>query len=739
MPKVMAAIVQRAKRKTAGKRMTALVGKAQDDDDAFWTHDTWAEDDSGNDSFRDSDEDSELKKDEFDSDFNDSETDNEDEEAAAGVAEEQELQRQERSNRQRKGSSYVEIAKGGRALMQKAKGLRGKGPKRAMGDGMNTGLVLNFPPSFSAVAAAPGASTPLAPTSRPLFPAPPATGALPKADPTKPPSPRKPRKTLASVRERRSQTRKRESRNLAPTYTSTAANGHPHKKVKPQTGASTSRKAKRRQYAQEELILEAVHETEPENLRWLLARKRVQNSADQDKDALAALRDKNRGKNVIQKYHSRRGCLITLTFPEMDAVPEILTRPRTAPPTPEPLVCVITGKPAKYRDPKTKMGYFDSKAFKELRRRLAAGEPMSHRPKPRPQPTPSALPVPPASTTNASSKSSAGSSSQPTPVTVTSASAATAGTTIPNTKPKSKTSNGNRASSATPSTPKASSVAAAGGFMLDLGGAAKSPGSTRSSGRKWKPSEKMLQGRSGTTAKEAGTVPPSASSTKPQENPPPIPTFPDIQTKSPPAPLPPAAKAATANAKATENGKPTARPKAKATKKGASNGKPVTATKAKATVTKRVVGKAKAKQAANGASGKRKVTAKPAVSSKSSAASAGATESSKQNGAPTSSSEALYVIPPDSGSGIKEPQYVTQSELILKAITDYSRTHVDPSAPQGQAKPLGPTQSAKAVPVPVAPKTSVSKSPAAAVAPTKATPTPKTTAAQSNEIDSKKP
>eukprot|EP00526_Cylindrotheca_closterium_P025816 CAMPEP_0113649496 /NCGR_PEP_ID=MMETSP0017_2-20120614/26298_1 /TAXON_ID=2856 /ORGANISM="Cylindrotheca closterium" /LENGTH=59 /DNA_ID=CAMNT_0000561869 /DNA_START=141 /DNA_END=317 /DNA_ORIENTATION=+ /assembly_acc=CAM_ASM_000147 len=59
----MSAITQRGKRKTAGKRMSSLVGKAQEEDDTFWGHDTWADDgeDSGNESFRDSDEDSALK------------------------------------------------------------------------------------------------------------------------------------------------------------------------------------------------------------------------------------------------------------------------------------------------------------------------------------------------------------------------------------------------------------------------------------------------------------------------------------------------------------------------------------------------------------------------------------------------------------------------------------------------------------------------------------------------------
>lgn len=71
--------------------MSDLVGKAQEADDAFWGHDTWEEDDSGNDSFHESDEDSDVRKDHFDSDFNESEEDVSDAEMAAGRLEEAEL------------------------------------------------------------------------------------------------------------------------------------------------------------------------------------------------------------------------------------------------------------------------------------------------------------------------------------------------------------------------------------------------------------------------------------------------------------------------------------------------------------------------------------------------------------------------------------------------------------------------------------------------------------------------
>eukprot|EP00985_Skeletonema_marinoi_P027796 scaffold23362_cov72-Skeletonema_marinoi.AAC.1 len=43
MPKVQAAVLERSRRATAGKRMQSLMGKAQEDDDAFWSHSIWSE------------------------------------------------------------------------------------------------------------------------------------------------------------------------------------------------------------------------------------------------------------------------------------------------------------------------------------------------------------------------------------------------------------------------------------------------------------------------------------------------------------------------------------------------------------------------------------------------------------------------------------------------------------------------------------------------------------------------
>ncbi len=70
--------LSRSKRATTGQRMTELVGKALEDDEAFYNDDIWNDEgsDSENDSYEeDSDE---VKPDVFDSDFNDSEDDEDD-------------------------------------------------------------------------------------------------------------------------------------------------------------------------------------------------------------------------------------------------------------------------------------------------------------------------------------------------------------------------------------------------------------------------------------------------------------------------------------------------------------------------------------------------------------------------------------------------------------------------------------------------------------------------------------
>jgi hypothetical protein len=605
--------------------MTSLVGNAQEEDDAFWGHDTWAEDDSGNESFRDSDQDSTLRKDEFDSDFNDSETDNDQEEEAAGQQEERELQRQERSNRQGK-STYSDTVKPSRGgIMQK--------PKRAMGTGINSGLVLNLPPSMLLSSTA--ASTAVPGPALPTLAAPELVASLPPPAPSPTTQGKRSRMTnelgmnptLATARQRRSQTKKRDSRNSTPFYSDSVA--HPSNK-RPHSLTGVTRKSKRRQYMQEELLVEAVKETEPENQRWLLARKRVQESADQDKDAMAALREKHRGKKVIQKYHSRRGCLITLTFPDMDAVPELLTRKSEPPKKPERLICAITGQPARYRDPKTGKGYLDSEAFKELRRRHDAGLSLDQRPKSKPKPKPKEEDA-----VSVNGVSSSANEAKPSP------------------KPT--------------------------GFVLDLGGDKKSPGSTRSSGRKWKPSEKMLEGMG--IARDDSTSPQSAEKMDDSvlADAPPLPpitssSIPVANSTTSAATLSLAAKAssslessAEAQIAETQNSGPVIAPTNHTS--GTANHK------TKKTGLKRttnVQSTSAASQAGRGAANAKSTAA-------AAAASQGTTSliGTKTQFPISIPSEQVYIIPGGSDDGSDQPRYVTQSELIMQAISNYNRSTLE--------------------------------------------------------------
>jgi hypothetical protein len=459
--------VNRERRKNAGKRMAILGKKMEEEDDTFWSHETWAdEEDSGNESFHESDEDSTLRKDVFDSDFNDSESNNEDDEVAAGEAEERELQKIERTKRRQNSTnkgyknSDADLPTLGRH--KRRRGFAG-GSKRAIGEGFNAGIVLNLPPeSFdslsystsisakrsalqqliqtqthqstslqSTTAAVTDTKTTSTPHDNNLvdppilspMPLPPSTTSSTIKTKAKaktktiPVSARKlTRSSRVSLRERQSTQGVRKLRGnvkapsrLAPSRLGDVSTTHtastpasapaPARKASSSNGSDTisrvSAAAKRKRFAQEELLLEAVHETEPENQRWLHGRKRIQEQYNRDKGPNAGgLRDKYRGKKIIQKFHSRRGCLITLTFPEMDSVPEILTRRQQRRPVlseqpssssskeilqqqqqQQQLLsrCVITGKIGNYKDPLTNYPYHDLAAFKELRRRHKDG------------------------------------------------------------------------------------------------------------------------------------------------------------------------------------------------------------------------------------------------------------------------------------------------------------------------------------------------------------------------------
>ena len=393
----MSALADRGRRSTAGKRLTFLTGQAAENDEAFWGHDTWNDDndESGNESFHSSDEDSEVKRDQFDSDFDESETDNEDEEEAAGAAEERELDELERKNKRKHGNAgYMELSSAGRGLLVKqqpmAKRTKHVKGKRLIGEGLNAGIVLNLPP--------PGQSLPLVPgiASARQLPAADAVGssvqsaqfAVIPAPPPPPPLPahakqpnarnRSTGPSLAATRKRRHATSVHSPRDRAAKHVTMDQQGDSAKlnsasSVNKQTGKAQSVICKER-FSQEDLLLEAVLQTEPENLRWLLGRKRHQ--AEKDTKEGAAFRESN--DRVVEKFVSRRGYLNTISFPDMDHIPKLLqqqSQSSTATAiSKNPTVCVITGKTARYRDPKTGHGYHDVAAFRELRRRLEANE-----------------------------------------------------------------------------------------------------------------------------------------------------------------------------------------------------------------------------------------------------------------------------------------------------------------------------------------------------------------------------
>jgi hypothetical protein len=167
------------------------------------------------------------------------------------------------------------------------------------------------------------------------------------------------------------------------------------------TATKSNSKSNKRHFTQEEMIMEAISQTEPENSKWLAGRRRRKEESAKEEEKNAAA--KSSKGNVVERFYSRRGGANSLTFYGV-GLPEILTRnhgaarsvggisfdhhsPRkrstsnsfgskSSPDNTEKNVakCAITGKVAKYRDPKSMLGYHDLDAFKELRRRLGAGE-----------------------------------------------------------------------------------------------------------------------------------------------------------------------------------------------------------------------------------------------------------------------------------------------------------------------------------------------------------------------------
>ncbi|KAJ8614064.1 hypothetical protein CTAYLR_005830 [Chrysophaeum taylorii] len=123
----------------------------------------------------------------------------------------------------------------------------------------------------------------------------------------------------------------------------------------------------RRAVSQEKLLSEAV-ETERENQRWLEVQRRAALAAH-----AGSLKGEGRARRCASRRVSRRGCYVTVTFPETELVPAILlpasnhqqesSRSRSPP----QWQCVVTNGPAKYKDPQTLLPFADLGAFQALR------------------------------------------------------------------------------------------------------------------------------------------------------------------------------------------------------------------------------------------------------------------------------------------------------------------------------------------------------------------------------------
>lgn len=496
----------RDRRVTAGKRMTALVGKAQEEDELFWGNDTWASDlgEASEDESYNVEEEAEINRiDVFDSDFNDSEEEEDDE---SSDAVEQQIRQQEKqatsmaagaakhrggapkkatTKAQPPGEIYNKIAEyfhpavaeaariqykslaaaaaaavaaghpqpplaaaarsstssAARSLIIKKKS-KEKQKKSVMGTGWNAGIVLNLPNSaeilsnalqtlidmqndveekerqqqlikkqhpleelseeqhrtrgddglhdsvqseaMQSVCSIADTKTVCTDRQEPAHPSLPINALSPppeKGYETKPaatadrlsPSTNKTLRNLrAKTLDRTFHTVRTQAKRSAKSPSAVSTTAQPDKQKSDKKHVPT----------QEEMLIEAANETEPENERWLLARQRFAAAGGSNNVNKVNINKKissvnnNNNNQVIQRFHSRRGCYNTITFPEMDLIPEFWKkferRTNNRGKTPENITkirtCIITGLPAKYCDPKTGFPYANVDAYQEIKR-----------------------------------------------------------------------------------------------------------------------------------------------------------------------------------------------------------------------------------------------------------------------------------------------------------------------------------------------------------------------------------
>ncbi|KAG6546862.1 hypothetical protein Mapa_011478 [Marchantia paleacea] len=125
------------------------------------------------------------------------------------------------------------------------------------------------------------------------------------------------------------------------------------------------KKEEERKITQEEMLLEAA-QTEIQNLQTLeimLARE--------EEVKRKAIIHKATYSGPLIRFHSRDG-INTLGFTKVEEFPEVFNS--SCVPYPKKVLCVITGLPAKYRDPRTGQPYASKEAFKLIRERFSKGE-----------------------------------------------------------------------------------------------------------------------------------------------------------------------------------------------------------------------------------------------------------------------------------------------------------------------------------------------------------------------------
>mmetsp|Transcript_29011 Transcript_29011/g.48741 ORF Transcript_29011/g.48741 Transcript_29011/m.48741 type:complete len:301 (-) Transcript_29011:2106-3008(-) len=121
-------------------------------------------------------------------------------------------------------------------------------------------------------------------------------------------------------------------------------------------------------FVQKDLLAEAL-DTEEQNSKWLFSQRMLDDDRTQmeKKKQLLGASSGGTGEEGHRRFLSRRGTFNTITFTSVAALPAILCPEKQEVPVVPETRCVITGLPAKYRDPVTNQPYANLDAFKQLR------------------------------------------------------------------------------------------------------------------------------------------------------------------------------------------------------------------------------------------------------------------------------------------------------------------------------------------------------------------------------------